>query len=406
MEHTTSRVSHLTSPRDRPWRRRSLALAAALVMALASGSLLLRESRATRVRSMRAESAALSAGWTRSPELKALQESAAVLRAQIRHHLNSESSGAQRVRVAELSATEDIVAQLLQARKTRAELRADMSGAHGETLVGRAEKAPSSASSNAGSTPRAPSYPAPQALAKAPHKATENLKAEQQRQDQQARKVLLIEKHLPLGGKVAKEVIETSDTALDLLAAHFMKHGASMSEPEMRKTLEAWRDNPETILATIDATARADGAPDKKTHNATSGERETVMTEEGSGPIRDARLATMLQQAEEAKGDRGICGQKAKVLSKFDKLLQTLGTEKAAMLAHLQEATLVWKDKAEAWLQVESRGMGGGEGRWGTRRSVASPPPLLWFLGRFFLGEEKKRNLTRLEISLGFRVYC
>ena len=145
-------------------------------------------------------------------------------------------------------------------------------------------------------------------------------------------------KHLPLGDNMASKIEETSDTALDLLALHLLNHGVSMPEKEMRKTLEAWRDNPNTILATVDESA----------HRAVSASNVS------SPRIHDPQLAMMLQQTEQ-RGDKGICAHKGKVFGKFNALLQRLGAEKAAMLAHEQEATESWKQRAQRWLEVEKQ---------------------------------------------------
>ena len=50
----------------------------------------------------------------------------------------------------------------------------------------------------------------------------------------------------------AKQIIHSSDTALNLLALHFMNHGEDMPEAEMENVLTAWRNNPNTVLVSMD----------------------------------------------------------------------------------------------------------------------------------------------------------
>lgn len=143
----------------------------------------------------------------------------------------------------------------------------------------------------------------------------------------------------------AKQIIHSSDTALNLLALHFMNHGEDMPEAEMENVLTAWRNNPNTVLAAIDQTSKLISL------------REGLMQTPTSVPTLanfhgDHELSAMLQQQKLSGGDAALCGKKEIILHKFDSLLLKLTAQESSLKQQLTEVTEKWKEASEAWLDT------------------------------------------------------
>eukprot|EP00277_Geminigera_cryophila_P043212 CAMPEP_0173075768 /NCGR_PEP_ID=MMETSP1102-20130122/11899_1 /TAXON_ID=49646 /ORGANISM="Geminigera sp., Strain Caron Lab Isolate" /LENGTH=486 /DNA_ID=CAMNT_0013945271 /DNA_START=186 /DNA_END=1646 /DNA_ORIENTATION=+ len=127
----------------------------------------------------------------------------------------------------------------------------------------------------------------------------------------------------------------TPDHSLQELAMHMLKHADTMPESKMLNVLEAWRNNPDTMLNSMDP------ASEMRSH-------ESARTEMLVGSLRSK---VQILDASDSK----LCAKKDIIIQKFDDLLRKLGGEELALNISLGKMSAQWKAAVEGWLDSESQ---------------------------------------------------
>ena len=116
---------------------------------------------------------------------------------------------------------------------------------------------------------------------------------------------------------------------------HMLRHADTMPEAKMASLLKAWRNNPGTMLSSMDP------------HSAMTSQ-ESARTEMLVGSIR-SRVQIL------GASDSKLCAKKDIIIQKFDELLKKLGGEELALNISLGKMSAEWKAAMEGWLDSESQ---------------------------------------------------
>eukprot|EP00286_Rhodomonas_abbreviata_P003398 CAMPEP_0181347222 /NCGR_PEP_ID=MMETSP1101-20121128/33765_1 /TAXON_ID=46948 /ORGANISM="Rhodomonas abbreviata, Strain Caron Lab Isolate" /LENGTH=444 /DNA_ID=CAMNT_0023459425 /DNA_START=10 /DNA_END=1344 /DNA_ORIENTATION=+ len=122
--------------------------------------------------------------------------------------------------------------------------------------------------------------------------------------------------------------VESPDQRLNDLALHMLQHGATMPVSEMEAKLNAWHDNPETLVAVPQP-----GAREQMLSDYNSGSNEFSMA------LADNSL---------------LCKKKDIIIEKFDELLKKLGGEELAANITMGKVSDAFKAAMGSWLDSES----------------------------------------------------
>merc|ERR1719263_1132920 len=142
----------------------------------------------------------------------------------------------------------------------------------------------------------------------------------------------------------------TPDRSLDELAMHMLKHAATMPEKDMWNLLKAWRNNPNTILSSLD--------PSVKMGNKFDAQSElSEMMGDGPVGVRTQMLVGNLRSRVQLlkASDSKLCAKRDIILKKFDELLKKLGGEELALNISLGKMSAEWHAAMAGWLDSESQ---------------------------------------------------
>ena len=142
-------------------------------------------------------------------------------------------------------------------------------------------------------------------------------------------------------------VAGTPDGSLDQLAMRFLKNAATMQESQMLHELRVWRDNPETMLSSLDPSVNM-GSKQSADAELSAAISEGARTEMLVGGLR-SRVQIL------GASDSKLCAKKDIIIKKFDDLLRKLGGEELALNISLGKMSAQWHAAMEGWLDSESQ---------------------------------------------------
>jgi len=142
-------------------------------------------------------------------------------------------------------------------------------------------------------------------------------------------------------------VAGTPDGSLDQLAMRFLKNAATMQESQMLHELRVWRDNPDTMLSSLDPSVNM-GSKQSADAELSAAISEGARTEMLVGGLR-SRVQIL------GASDSKLCAKKDIIIKKFDDLLRKLGGEELALNISLGKMSAQWHAAMEGWLDSESQ---------------------------------------------------